>query len=231
MSDRELVLRRIRAALGKREPVAVTGEQMPESALDEVPPAVEGGAVAESGDHRASTPGEASVVSLFIERCRAYGASVCEADAGAVPAAVTGALRCRGSGSLVVPPALPPTWFEETLQGVTVDAGLSAAELDGIDAALTGSLLAIAETGTIVLRADEVCGRRALSLIPDHHICVVDRRSVFPTVAAAFAELGDTESEGTALTLVSGPSATADIELRRVEGVHGPRKLDVIVLK
>lgn len=175
--------------------------------------------------------GEKSVVALFIERCRAYGATVHEVDADGVAGTVASAMNARGSSSLVVPPGLPGSWIEPAARTsrVEVDTGLSAEALDAIDTALTGSILAIAETGTIVLRADDHCGRRVISLIPDHHICVVHRRAILPGVADAFAALDASVAKQTALTFVSGPSATADIELKRVQGVHGPRKLDVII--
>ena len=95
-----------------------------------------------------------------------------------------------------------------------------------MDAALTGSALAIAETGTIVLDGGPGQGRRVLSLLPDLHVCVLDGSRVLANVADAVAVLDRTRP----VTLISGPSATSDIEFKRVEGVHGPRRLEVIVL-
>jgi L-lactate dehydrogenase complex protein LldG len=109
-------------------------------------------------------------------------------------------------------------------------ADLAAAELDGYDAALTGCALAIAETGSIVLDAGPASGRRALTLVPDHHLCVVDAGQIVASVPDAIAALAEAAHEGRPITFVSGPSATSDIELERVEGVHGPRKLDIFVL-
>jgi L-lactate dehydrogenase complex protein LldG len=111
------------------------------------------------------------------------------------------------------------------------DHGLTVAELDGINAAVTGCAKAIAETGTLVLDGQERSGRRALTLVPDHHICVVEAGQILGLVPEAMAALGDTvRGRRAPLTLVSGPSATSDIELSRVEGVHGPRHLVVIIL-
>jgi L-lactate dehydrogenase complex protein LldG len=103
---------------------------------------------------------------------------------------------------------------------------LSPTGLDQVDTALTGCALAIAETGTIVLDGGALSGRRALTLVPDHHVCIVRADQIVSSVPEAFARL---EPVGP-ITFVSGPSATSDIELERVEGVHGPRRLDVVVV-
>jgi L-lactate dehydrogenase complex protein LldG len=107
---------------------------------------------------------------------------------------------------------------------------LPRATLDRSDGVLTGCAVAIAETGTIVLDAGERSGRRALTLVPDWHVCVVEEASIVPGVPDAVAAMAGAAAEGRPLTLVSGPSATSDIELDRVEGVHGPRTLDVLVV-
>ena len=132
--------------------------------------------------------------------------------------------------------AVPSGWADidpgeiEGVELVVDDPPLSARQLDGVDAVLTGCALAIAETGTIVLDGGERSGRRALTLVPDHHVCVVEAASIVAGVPDAVDALAAAAAEGRPITLVSGPSATSDIELDRVEGVHGPRLLDVLVV-
>ncbi|NYI03414.1 LutC/YkgG family protein [Allostreptomyces psammosilenae] len=161
-----------------------------------------------------------------------YRASVHPATPGAVAATVARLLAERGSASCVVPPGLPEEWLAELGDGVEVlrddPAGrpLGAERLDAVDAVLTGCAVAVAETGTIVLDASAGQGRRVLTLIPDHHVCVVRADQVVASVPQALAVLDPTRP----LTWISGPSATSDIELDRVEGVHGPRRLDVILV-
>jgi L-lactate dehydrogenase complex protein LldG len=128
-------------------------------------------------------------------------------------------------GRIGVPPGLPASWRPEN---AIEDHGLDAHELDKLDGVLTGCTVAIAETGTLVLAGGPMEGRRALTLVPDLHICVVHADQVVETVPDGFAALRGLERRP--LTFVSGPSATSDIELQRVEGVHGPRTLAVVVL-
>jgi len=129
-------------------------------------------------------------------------------------------------GRIGVPRGLPETWRP----GNSVeDDGLSTHELDALDGVVTGCTVAIAETGTLVLAGGEMEGRRALTLVPDVHICVVRTDQIVETVPEAFAALLGLEHRP--LTLVSGPSATSDIELERVEGVHGPRTLIVVIVE
>jgi L-lactate dehydrogenase complex protein LldG len=160
------------------------------------------------------------IVDLFCERVAEYRATVHRvAD---VPAAVREILA--GAERIGVPPELADL-------GTVVDDDLSVAELDRLDAIVTGCALAIADTGTIVLDSGPASGRRALTLVPDHHVCIVRAEDIVPSVPDAVAALRDAALEGRPITLVSGPSATSDIELDRVEGVHGPRTLDVIVFR
>ena len=147
-----------------------------------------------------------------------------------MPETIAAALAERGARRLVIPPGLEPA-RGSTGQGVdgvelVVDDGLSARELDGFDGVITAAAVAIAETGTIILDGSAGQGRRALSLIPDYHLCLVQAGQVVGLVPEAVARVRPDRP----LTWISGPSATSDIELDRVEGVHGPRTLDVILI-
>jgi L-lactate dehydrogenase complex protein LldG len=157
------------------------------------------------------------IVDLFCERVAEYKATVHRG----IPAEIIPALL---AGRVGVPHGFPDLGIE-----VIEDDGLSIAELDALDAVVTGSALAIADTGTIVLDSGPHSGRRALTLVPDRYVCIVEARAIVPSVPDAVARLAEAAAEGRPITLVSGPSATSDIELDRVEGVHGPRVLDVIV--
>ncbi|SEC87865.1 LutC/YkgG family protein [Rhodococcus koreensis] len=171
----------------------------------------------------ASGPGD---VELFAHTVDDYRAQVHRADETTVAEIVTG-LIAEGKRA-VVPPDLPQLWRPRC--DVVVDgapAELSTLELDAIDVVVTGCTLGIAATGTIVLDGGAGQGRRALTLVPDHHICIVRTDQIVDTVPQAFQTLDPT----TPLTFISGPSATSDIELNRVEGVHGPRTLDVVIVR
>ena len=170
-----------------------------------------------------------SSVDRFCERVAEYRASVTRVAAAELADTVARLCRERGARRIVVPPDGP-----EAIEGVEIvadDPPLSPQALDGLDGVLTGCALAIAETGTIVLDGGPLSGRRALTLVPDWHICVVEADSIVAGVPDAVALLADAAHEGRPITLVSGPSATSDIELDRVEGVHGPRTLDVVVVQ
>jgi L-lactate dehydrogenase complex protein LldG len=168
-------------------------------------------------------------VDRFCERVAEYRASVTRVAAAELAEAVARLCRERGARRIAVPPGGP-----DVLSGVEVvvdDPPLSPQALDELDGVLTGCALAIAETGTIVLDGGKRSGRRALTLVPDWHICIVEADAVVAGVPDAVAALADAAHEGRPITLVSGPSATSDIELDRVEGVHGPRTLDVMVVQ
>jgi L-lactate utilization protein LutC/NAD-dependent dihydropyrimidine dehydrogenase PreA subunit len=169
------------------------------------------------------------IVARFEERVGEYRATVRRAAAGEIGEVLSRLCEERGGGRIGVPDDLPDAWAPTGVELVP-DAGLSAAELDGLDGALTGAALGIAETGTIVLDGRTGQGRRALTLVPDWHVCVVEEESIVGLVPEAVERLEDAVRAGRPLTFVSGPSATSDIELDRVEGVHGPRTLDVVIL-
>lgn len=174
----------------------------------------------------------ARIVDLFVERVLDYRARVERCAPDELPARIAASLA--DAGSVVVPPGLDPAWLAALAEaGVPVrhdepGAPLTNAELDATAAVLTTCRLAVALTGTIVLDGGEGQGRRALSLLPDRHVCVVREDQVVAGVPDAVAALVDRPERP--LTWISGPSATSDIELVRVEGVHGPRDLRVLVV-
>jgi L-lactate dehydrogenase complex protein LldG len=138
---------------------------------------------------------------------------------------VGGAIAELAPGRLGIPPGLVEAWRPPA---AVEDHGLTPQELDALDGVVTGCTIAIAETGTLVLSAGPNEGRRALTLVPDLHVCIVRSTQIVETVPEAFVALGELAARP--LTFISGPSATSDIELKRVEGVHGPRQLHVLIL-
>ena len=170
------------------------------------------------------------VVALFAERVAEYRATVQRADDDAGVAALVAQICAEhGARRLGVAPGAPAEWRPEGVELVE-DEALSASELDTLGGALTGCAVAIAETGSFVLDGGPGQGRRALSLVPDLHVCVVRAEQVVGLVPEAVERLEASVREGSPLTFVSGPSATSDIELNRVEGVHGPRILHVLLV-
>lgn len=168
------------------------------------------------------------IVDQFAEFAEEYRAHVVRVSESELAEAVRQRLEVRGSQRVVIPPDLAREWLG-TVEAEP-DVAFDNRKLSEMDAVVTGSAVAIAETGTIVLDAGAGQGRRALSLIPDHHICVVFEDQVVDSVPEAVAAVEGAVREGRPLTWISGPSATSDIELCRVEGVHGPRILDVILV-
>jgi L-lactate dehydrogenase complex protein LldG len=169
----------------------------------------------------ASGPGD---VERFAAAVDEYRARVHRVKAGGVASVIDRLIPDHAT--VVVPPGLPDDWRPDRRTVIDGEPQvLSAVELDQVDVVITGCRLSIAATGTIVLDGGDRQGRRALTLVPDHHICIVRADQVVDTVPQAFAALDPDRP----LTFISGPSATSDIELNRVEGVHGPRTLDVVI--
>lgn len=204
MGGRDAVLARVRAALGD----TVAEIEVPRTYR------LRGSASAEQ------------VAQRFADRVRDYRATVVESDD---PAAAAGeALRAAGASRVVVASDLPAALRPDGIE-VVEDRSLAAAELDALGAALTTCAHACADTGTFALDGGPGQGRRAISLVPDVHVCVVRRVQIVETVPELFERLAPSARAGRPIVLVSGPSATSDIGLERVEGVHGPRRLVVIV--
>jgi L-lactate dehydrogenase complex protein LldG len=203
VSAREDVLARIRAANAAARPTAV-----------EVPRDYH-----RTGAHPVGAP---ELIELLRDRLLDYRAAVLDATPDDVPAVVAAALA-EHPGAVLVPPGLPDGWCPD---GVP-DRAFAPAELDGFAAVVTGCAAACAETGTIALDGSPDQGRRALTLVPDVHVCVVHADQVVHSVPELIAAL----SPDRPLTFISGPSATSDIELERVEGVHGPRTLIVVLVR
>jgi L-lactate dehydrogenase complex protein LldG len=164
---------------------------------------------------------------LFVERVRDYKAVVQRISSATLPDAIAQALARRGVRRLVVPADVPDAWLPE---GVSLlrDPGLTIEQLESSDGVLTGCAWGVAQTGTILLDAGPSQGRRVLTLLPDYHLCIIQEEQVVGLVPEAIARLKTNATRP--ITLISGPSATSDIELNRVEGVHGPRTLEVLLV-
>jgi L-lactate dehydrogenase complex protein LldG len=201
------------------------------TALRDVPAGERADQVAVAREYRRTVAMSAeALIERFAERLSDYRADVRRVSAEELTGALSAACAQMNLHRVVVPDALPAPWRPIGVE-VVEDRGLSAADLDAIDGALTGCAVAIAETGTLVLDGQGVSGRRLLTLVPDHHICVVRAEQVVGLVPEAIAALAPAVVErGVPVTLVSGPSASSDIELTRVEGFHGPRHLLVLIL-
>ncbi|MFE6287181.1 lactate utilization protein C [Streptomyces sp. NPDC057877] len=223
MSSRERILGRVRRALAD-----VPGDDTPP--VPERPGrdaqyerAVARDYLTEHGDRDAG-----QTVDLLAENLADYRAIVHRCGAAELPALLARLLSERGAASVLVPPGLDEGWLARSeVPRVADRAESTAGELDQVDSVVTGCAVAIAETGTIVLDGSPDQGRRRITLVPDHHICVVRvPEQVVPSVPLAMPRLDPLRP----LTWISGPSATSDIELDRVEGVHGPRVLEVVLV-
>jgi L-lactate dehydrogenase complex protein LldG len=170
------------------------------------------------------------IIARFVERLGDYHVTVLRARTeNDIRGIAERQFSARGIVHLVVPTDLPSSW-RPAAPAPVADTMLTFDILDAVQGAMTGSFLGIAETGTVVLDAGLGQGRRALTLLPDYHLCVVRESAVVGSVPEAIAALQPRVAHGAPITFFSGPSATADIELDRVEGVHGPRTLDVILV-
>jgi L-lactate dehydrogenase complex protein LldG len=207
VNAREEMLRRIRTAT---------------SDLAELPPVERGYQVATG----LPTGVDPAVVERFEERVSDYQATVRRCGADEVGDVVAAMVNERGARRIGVPEGFPAAWSAKLADQVSDSPPLEVAALDALDGVVTSCAVAIAETGTIVLDTGPGQGRRALTLVPDYHLAVVPADLIVAGVPDAVARLDPVRP----LTWISGPSATSDIELTRVEGVHGPRTLDVLIV-
>ncbi len=171
------------------------------------------------------------LVERLVDRLIDYKALVRRCPAQDLPATIAAALTERKAMRMVVPAGLDPAWLTNTdadlrVDGTDRDDQLSVAELDDVDGVITTCATAVAETGTLILDGSAGMGRRVITLVPDYHLCIVLPEQICADVPQAISRLTPTLP----LTMISGPSATSDIELNRVEGVHGPRTLEVIIV-
>ncbi|MEP7022036.1 MAG: lactate utilization protein C [Pseudonocardiales bacterium] len=174
-------------------------------------------------------PGEVSMadpVALLTDRLEDYRARVRHCPPDRLEATIAEALAGRGARRVITPAGLPGSWAAAVGEPIADEPPLSTDQLDGVDGVITTVAVAIAQTGTIVLDGGPGQGRRALTLVPDYHLAVVRAEQIVPAVPDGVAAVDPTRP----LTWISGPSATSDIELTRVEGVHGPRTLEVIIV-
>jgi L-lactate dehydrogenase complex protein LldG len=166
------------------------------------------------------------VVALLSERLVDYNAHVVSCTSDQIPSAIRNALQHHDARTVLIPPDFPRHLLPEGFE-IVPDESLSPAELDLYDAAITLGALGIAETGTLILEGIAGQGRRATTLVPDVHICVLNTGDIVTTVPEAFVHLASAAT--LPLTFFSGPSATADIEMTRIKGVHGPRHLHILL--
>ena len=170
----------------------------------------------------------AEALELFEDRLRDYDCVTHRCESGNLPAAIGRSLQACGRSRIVIAEDFPPAWLPEGFTFLR-DESLSYAELDSVDGVLTACSVAIALTGTIILQEGAIGqGRRVLSLLPDYHLCIVDADQIVQTVPEGMRAIESTSARAT--TTISGPSATADIEMTRIRGVHGPRMLEVIIV-
>lgn len=213
MSAREAILQRVRQANGKvstAEDALAAWNALPRS-------------------YRCAAAGSPrDVPSLLEDRLRDYGAKVLRSGCREVGVSVHSLLTQRGMRRMLIPAGMPDKWLPEGFDFV-LERAFTTMQLESFEGALTCATVAIAETGTVVLQGVPGQGRRAMSLVPDYHLCLLRVEDVVATVPEAFALLQATACLST--TFISGPSATADIEMTRIQGVHGPRVLDILLIE
>ncbi|MGA2015000.1 MAG: lactate utilization protein C, partial [Solirubrobacteraceae bacterium] len=174
-------------------------------------------------------PAGERLLELFIQRAAGTGATITTCNTDGIAATLRDVCARHSARRLAAPIGLPERWHPDGVQLIP-DELLNAAALDQLDGVITGAAVAIAESGTIALDGSPDQGRRALTLIPDLHLCVVQATRIVPALPQALELLAPSITPGRrALLLISGPSATADIELTRVQGVHGPRRLEIVI--
>ncbi|MFD7292297.1 lactate utilization protein C [Streptomyces sp. NPDC059897] len=212
MSSRDVILGRVRRAIGG-----------PVEAPDTYATDIDRGYLREHGSRTTE-----QTVELLAENLADYRAIVHRATSQELPATLAGLLAGHGSRTVAVPPELPAAWLAEAAPTQVPDSPEhTPSELDQVDSVVTACAVAVAETGTIVLDGSPDQGRRRITLVPDHHICVV---RVPDQVVSSVPQALERLDPARPLTWISGPSATSDIELDRVEGVHGPRTLEVVLV-
>lgn len=220
---KEAILARIRAVLADAHSPETVPVERAYRLRDQAPPETQ---LAQKS--RADQRDRSAIVDELIDRLRDYKATVERVQMPALPAAIAAACAHGGVRTLVVPADIPTEWTPPGVELLRDPPPLTNEALDQSDAVLTGCAFAIAQTGTIVLDGGAHQGRRALSLVPDRHFCVVREDQVVGIVPEGIALLAGQPTRP--ITFISGPSATSDIELSRVEGVHGPRTLHVFVV-
>ena len=225
MSDaREEVLCRIRAALNDGD------------ATRQAPGTGAGTSAAPAGTRTpvrdAAEVAPRALAALFRERVEDYRATVSAVPVADAPAAVAAILARHGARRVIAPAGLASELLPADVLAVPGDLAATYSELDAVDGVITACALAIAETGTLVLDGGPDQGPRVLTLLPDLHVCLVRSEQIVATVPEAIEAVGPAVAGRRApITFISGPSATSDIELQRVEGVHGPRRLEVVLLE